>query len=76
MLLHWQLAVEQTSVEEAIRGVKHPYGDEHRDDGRQRKADMVGGRDKPYPESCNGRSVEREKMPEDEQRAAVFGVRL
>jgi hypothetical protein len=76
MLLLPGLAVERASVEEAISSVEHPHGDEHRGDGREGKTDVIGRGDEPDPERSYSRGVKREKMPERQGRAMIFGVGL
>jgi len=44
------LAVERARVQQTVGGIEHPDGDEHREDGGQRKPDTVGGGDEPDPE--------------------------
>jgi hypothetical protein len=76
VLLVWGLAVEEASVEKAVGGVEHPDSDEHRQDGGEGKADVVGGGDEPDPEGGYSGSVEREEMPEVEGGSMAGGRRL
>ena len=76
MLLLSRLAVDQARVEQPVGGIQHPDGDEHRDDGRERKPDVVSGCDEPDPQRSHCGRIERKQMPERDERSMVFGVRL
>jgi hypothetical protein len=62
---------ELAGVEETVCGVEHPDSEEDCGDSGGWKRDVTGAGDKPGPERGDGRSVEREQVPEFEQGVAL-----
>jgi hypothetical protein len=66
--------VEKAGVKEAVGGVEHPDRDEHGEDGREGKTDVISGGDEPDPKRGYRWGIEREEMPEFEGRTVAFGT--
>jgi hypothetical protein len=64
--------VEDAGVEEAVGGVDHPDGYEHRGGGSPGKDEVGAAGDEEGPEGGDGWGVEGEKMPEGERGVVRF----
>lgn len=55
--------VEKAGIKETVGGVEHPDRDEHGENGREGKTDVIGGGDEPDPKRGDRGCIEREEMP-------------
>lgn len=55
--------IEKAGIKETVGGVEHPDRDEHGEDGREGKTDVIGCGDEPDPKRGDRWCIERKEMP-------------